>query len=168
MHFSTSERQKVVRTCPFLTLLTWKCASHHNGVNFFDISTSKSGPNPSVFYTFTLLTWTCAWRNNGVHFFDISTFTGAPKLTCFFLHVDLEMCFARVRVFDITTSKSGPSLVCFGNFDFEMCFAPQRPTSKRAPSVWCFFLFYFQMRFLPQRRTILHVSFDHMAPHPPL
>ena len=26
-------------------ILTWKCASHHNGVHFFDIATSKSGPN---------------------------------------------------------------------------------------------------------------------------
>ena len=39
----TSERQKVVRTLQFFTLLTWKCASRHNGVHFFDISTSKSG-----------------------------------------------------------------------------------------------------------------------------
>ena len=28
--------------------------SHHNGVHFFDISTSESGPGPSVFYTFDL------------------------------------------------------------------------------------------------------------------
>ena len=28
----------------FCTFLTWKCASHHNRVRFFNISTSKSGP----------------------------------------------------------------------------------------------------------------------------
>ena len=33
--FSTSELQKVVRDRQFLTLLTWKCASRHNGVQFF-------------------------------------------------------------------------------------------------------------------------------------
>ena len=33
-------------------ILTWKCASCYNGVHFFNISTSKSAPNPSVFYTF--------------------------------------------------------------------------------------------------------------------
>ena len=49
-----SERPKVLRTPQFLTLLTWKCASRHNRVHFFDISTSKSGPNPSDFYTFDL------------------------------------------------------------------------------------------------------------------
>ena len=43
--FSTSERQKVVWDCQFLTLLTWKFASRHNGLHFFDISTSKSGLN---------------------------------------------------------------------------------------------------------------------------
>ena len=52
--FSTSQLQKVVRDRQFLTLLTCKCASRHNGVHFFDISTSKSGPRPSVFNTFDL------------------------------------------------------------------------------------------------------------------
>ena len=37
-----------------LYIFTWKCASRHNGVHFLDISTSKSGPNMSVFYTFWL------------------------------------------------------------------------------------------------------------------
>ena len=41
--FSTSQLPKVVRDRQFLTLLTWKCASRHNGVHFCDISTSKSG-----------------------------------------------------------------------------------------------------------------------------
>ena len=42
--FSTSEPPKLARTCGFLYILTWKCASHHNGVHFFDISIAKSGP----------------------------------------------------------------------------------------------------------------------------
>ena len=33
--FSTSQLPKVVRTCGVLYILTWKCASHHNGVQFF-------------------------------------------------------------------------------------------------------------------------------------
>ena len=41
---STSERPKVLRTRQFFALLTSKCVSRHNGVHFFDISTSKSGP----------------------------------------------------------------------------------------------------------------------------
>ena len=37
-----------------LALLTWKCASRHNGVHFFDISTSKSGPELRCFVHFDL------------------------------------------------------------------------------------------------------------------
>ena len=48
-NFSTSQLQKVVRECSVLYILTSKCASRHSGVPFFNISTSKSAPNPSVF-----------------------------------------------------------------------------------------------------------------------
>ena len=37
-----------------LYILTWKCASRHKGVHFFDISTSKSGPDLVCFCTFWL------------------------------------------------------------------------------------------------------------------
>ena len=133
---------EVVRTWRALTLLTWKCASRHNGVHFFDISTSKSGPKLACFLHFdlemcfapqrrplfrhlnfqnwsetvwflTLLTWKCASRHNGVHFFDSST-------------------------------------------------------SKSAPNVRCFYLFYLQMCFAPQRRALFHLSSGQLAPHPPL
>ena len=50
--FSTSQLPKVVRRWGVLYILTWKCASRHNGVHFFDISTSKSGPNPWCFVHF--------------------------------------------------------------------------------------------------------------------
>ena len=50
--FSTSERPKVVREWCVLYILTSKCASHHNGVHFFDISTSKSGPTLRCFVHF--------------------------------------------------------------------------------------------------------------------
>ena len=42
---TTSVRPKVVWTHQSFKLLTSKCASRHNSVPFFDISTSKSGPN---------------------------------------------------------------------------------------------------------------------------
>ena len=35
-----------------LYILTWKCASRHNGAHFFDISTSKSGPDLRCFVPF--------------------------------------------------------------------------------------------------------------------
>ena len=52
--FSTSQLPKVVREWCALYILTWKCASRHNGVHFFDISTSKSGPNLVCFVHFDL------------------------------------------------------------------------------------------------------------------
>ena len=50
--FSTSRRPKVVRSWCVLYILTWKCASRHNGVHFFDISTAKIGPELVCFVHF--------------------------------------------------------------------------------------------------------------------
>ena len=95
---TTSEPPKMVRTWCALYILTSKCASRHNGVHFFDIWTSQSGPRDGVFCTFWLrnvlrattactfstselpkvvwqwcvvyiLTCKCASRHNGVQFF---------------------------------------------------------------------------------------------------
>ena len=51
-NFSTSQLQKVVRTWHVLYSFTWKCASRHSGVQFFNISTSKSGPKLTCFVHF--------------------------------------------------------------------------------------------------------------------
>ena len=94
--FSTSQLPKVVRTWFVVYILTWKCASRHNGVHFFDIATSKSGPTLRCCVHFDLemcfapqrralfrhpnfqkcsdpgalyiLTCKCASRHNGVQF----------------------------------------------------------------------------------------------------
>ena len=87
---TTSERPKVVRACGAFNILTWKCASCHNGGRFFNISIPKSAA------AFTLLTSTWASRHNGMHFFDMSTSKSAPMLVCF-ARFDLEMCFAPQR-----------------------------------------------------------------------
>ena len=79
-----------------LRILTFKCASPHNRVHFFDISTSKSVPNLRYFWTrwlrrvlratmtckfpkvlmtivcaLRILTAKCASRHNRVHFFQL-------------------------------------------------------------------------------------------------
>ena len=84
----------MVRTWCVLYILTSKCASRHNGVHFFDISTAKSGPHLVCFVHFHfapqrralfstsqlpkvlrewcvlyILTSKCASRHNGVQFF---------------------------------------------------------------------------------------------------
>ena len=51
---TTSEPPKLVRTWCALYILTWKCASRHNGVHFLDISASKSGPTMVCFVHFDL------------------------------------------------------------------------------------------------------------------
>ena len=50
--FSTSQLPKVVRTPGVFNILTWKRASRHNGVQFFDIATSKSAPSTRCFVHF--------------------------------------------------------------------------------------------------------------------
>ena len=88
---TTSKRQKVVRACSVFNMFTSKCASRHNSVHFFDISTSKSAPNMmwqlrKVLRTccfFSFFTCKCASRHNGVNFFDIATSKSAPNVKCF-------------------------------------------------------------------------------------
>ena len=171
--FSTSQLPKVVRAWCALYILTSKCASRHNGVHFFDISTSKSGPSMVCFVHFDLEMCFAPqrralfrhlnfqkWSENGVFctfwlgnvlrattaytFFNISTSKSGPELRCF-VHFDCK-CASRhngVHFFNISTSKSGPELRCFVHFDLQMCFAPQR-------------------------RAIFHLSSGQLAPHPPL
>ena len=136
--FSTSQLPKVVRTPGVFNILTSKCASRHNGVHFFDMATSKSGPNPWCF----------------VHFDFKMCF--APQRRALFRHLNFQkwseplvfctFCASRhngVHFFDISTSKSGLRPSVFYTFDFEMCFAPQR-------------------------RALFHLSSGQLAPHPPL
>ena len=49
---SAAQPPRVVRTCGAFAILTWKCASRHNGVHFFIISTSKSAPRMVCFVHF--------------------------------------------------------------------------------------------------------------------
>ena len=52
--FSTSQLPKAVRKWCALYILNWKCASRHNAVHFFDMSTSKSGPRLKCLVHFDL------------------------------------------------------------------------------------------------------------------
>jgi len=63
--FSTSQLPNVVRSWCALYILTWTCASRHNGVHFFNISTAKSGPRMLCFVNFH---FGCASRHNEVQF----------------------------------------------------------------------------------------------------
>ena len=103
---STSEPPKVVRDRQFFTLLTWKCASRHNGVHFFDISTSKSGPKLRCFVHFDLDM--CFVPQRHALFRHLNSKSGS-ELRCF-VHFDLEMCFAPQRraTFHLSSGQLAP------------------------------------------------------------
>ena len=154
--FSTSEPPKVVRAWCVLYILTSKCASRHNGVHFFDISTSKSGPRMVCFVHFDLEMCFAPQRralfrhrnfqkSSDTEVFSTFSLRNVLRATtaCTFstsqlpkvvrtpgvLYILTWKCASRhngVHFFDISTSKSGPNPWCFVHFDLEMCFAPQR------------------------------------------
>ena len=163
--FSRSELPKVVRTLSVFNILTWKCASHHNGVHFIDIATSKSGPRMVCFVHFDLEMCFAPqrrplfghlnfqkWSENGVFCtFSLGNVLRATTACTFWtsqlpkvvrewcvLYILTWKCASRhngVHFLDISTAKSGPHLVCFVHFDLEVCFAPQRRAIVHLSSV---------------------------------
>ena len=91
---TTSERQKKVRACCVFNMFTSKCASRHNGVHFFDISTSKSGPNLVCFVHFDFKMCFAPQRRA---LFDSAAAKKCSEPVSFFYTFGLEMCFAPQR-----------------------------------------------------------------------
>ena len=140
--FPTSEPPKVVRTPCVFNILTSKCASHHNSVHFFKISTSKSGPTMVCFVHFDFdMCFAPQWRALFRHL-NLQKWSDNGVFCTFWLRNVLRAATA-CTFSDIWTSKSGPTMVCFVHFDFEMCFASQQralfPTSEPPKVVrqWC-------------------------------
>ena len=154
-------------------MFTSKCASRHNTVHVFNISTSKSAPNLSVFNTFDFevcfapqqcarfhhlnfqmcskhgVFCTCSLQNV-LRATTACTFSSSqlPRVlrTCVALYILTWTRASRhngVHFFIISTSKSAPSMCCFVHFDLDVCFAPQR-------------------------RAIFHLTSPPLAPYPPL
>ena len=91
---STSQLPTVVRERRALPLFASKCASRDTGMQLFDVSPAKSGPNMVCLCMFTSI---CASRHNGVHFFDVSTSKSGPNMVCFDTF-HFQMCFAPQRL----------------------------------------------------------------------
>ena len=155
-NFSTSELQKVLPDCQFFNIFTSKCAFRHSGVQFFDIRTSKSGPNMRCFVHFcfkmcfspqrraifrhqNFKKWSkhavfCTFWLPNVLFATAACNFSTSELQkvlpdCQFFNIFTSKCAFRhsgVQFFDIRTSKSGPNMRCFVHFYFKMCFSPQR------------------------------------------
>ena len=139
--FSTSEPPKVVRAWCVLHILTWKCASRHNGVHFFNISTSKSCPDLVCFVHFDLemcfapqrralfrhrnfkwsepLVFLTFWLGNVLRATTACTFPTSQLQvvrTPGVFNILTWKCASRhngVHFFHISTSKSGPNPWCF-------------------------------------------------------
>ena len=123
-----------------LYILTWKCASRHSGVHFFDISTSKSGPLLWCFVTFHLemcfapqrraifpfLIWPAGsapaalasllYRPSGAtnHWKNTVNrdFPIFSRIYIFFLLIDSShLCFSTVHIVGSIASKP-PSIIC--------------------------------------------------------
>ena len=139
--FSTSQLPKVVRHWGVLYILTWKCASRHNGVHFFDISTSKSGPDLVCFVHFNLAMCFAPQRRALFRHLNFQKWSDTEVFCTFWLGNVLRATTA--CTFSTSQLPSGPDLACFVHFDLEMCFASQR-------------------------RANFHLSFGQLAPHPPL
>ena len=122
--FSTSQLPKVVRQWCVLYILTWKCASRHNGVHFFDISTSKSGPTMVCFVHFDLEMCFAPQRRAIFHRrFSEPTFrpSGAPNHWKNAVFRDFP-AFSRICIFFLLTLLSSnlsllsaSSLLCFSS-----------------------------------------------------
>ena len=102
---------------------TSTCAWRHNGVHFFNMSTSKSAPT-------LLLSF---WLPNALRAATARTFSTSEVSkvfrTWFVFSMFTSECASRhnaVHFSNISTSKSAPTLKCFYHFDFQMCFRPQR------------------------------------------
>ena len=92
--FSTSQLPKVVRPWCALYILTSKCASRQNGVHFFDISTSKSGPTMVCFVHFDLETCFAPQRRALFRHLNFQKWSERGVFCTFLVHFDFEMCFA--------------------------------------------------------------------------
>ena len=107
-HKTTSEPSKVVRARCVYIFLTWKCASHHNGMHSFDISTSKSAPSLMCF----------------VHFDFQMCF--APQRCALFRHLNFQKCSERevFLAFPLTNVLRATMACNFSSLIWPDCSAP--------------------------------------------
>ena len=98
---SASERSKVPHTCQFFALLTSKCASRHNGVHFFGISTSKSCPNLVCFVHFDLEICFAPLRRTIFHLALASLLFDPPEPQV----IGKTQCFTTFRPFRTSASS---------------------------------------------------------------
>ena len=148
--FSTSQLPKVVREWCVLYILTWKCALRHTAVHFFNISTSKSGPNPSVFNTFYFQMCFAPQRRALFQHLNFQKWSDPEVLFTFSLRNRLRATMACNFSFLISSDVSAPAAlasVLFNppepqNHEKTQCFATFLPFRAPASSFFWSFLFW--------------------------
>ena len=120
---ATSEPPKVVRAWCVLYILTSTCASRHNGVHFFNISTSKSGPSMVCFVHFHLEMCFSPQRRALFRHLNFQKWSDTGVLCTFRLGNVLR---AQRRALFRHLNFQKWSEAGFVHFDSEMYFAPQR------------------------------------------
>ena len=148
--FSTSQLPKVVRDRQFLALLTSKCASRHNGVHFFNIWTSKSGPIMVSFVHFDLEMCFAPQLRALFRHLNFQKWSGPEVLCTFWLGNVLRATTACNFSSLLWPAGSAPAALASLLFDppepqiigKTQCFATFLPFRTSVSSVLLLFLFY--------------------------
>ena len=148
--FSTSQLPKVVREWCVLYILSWKFASRHNSVHFFDISTSKSGPTLVCFAHFDLEMCFAPQRRAFFRHLNCQKWSEAGVFCTFWLGNVLRTTTACNFSSLISADVSAPAALASllfnppepQNHEKTQCFATFRPFRAPASSFFWSFLFW--------------------------
>ena len=148
--FSTSQLPKVLRTWSVFSFFTCKCASRHNGMHFFDISTSKSGPNLVCFVHFDLEMCFAPQRRELFRHLNFEKWSERGVFCTFWLGNVLRATTACNFSSLIWPAGSAPAALASLLFDppepqiigKTQCFATFLPFRASASSFFWLFLFY--------------------------
>ena len=159
-------RATTVREWCVLYILTSKCASRHNGVHFFDISTAKSGPRMACFVHFDFEMCFAPQRRALFQHLNCQKWSGAAVFCTFWLGNVLRATTACNFSSLIWPAGSAPAALASLLFDppepqiigKTQCFATFLPFHASASS---FFLLFFLLIFrfsLPLPCSAFHLS----------
>ena len=164
--FSTSQLPRVVRTWCVLCILTCKCDSRHNGVHFFDIATSKSGPGLVCFVHFDLQMCFAPQRRALFRHRNFQKWSGAEVFCTFWLANVLRATTACNFSSLIWPAGSAPAALASLLFDppepqisgKTQCFATFLPFRASASSFFFLFFLLIFLLSLPLPCSAFHLS----------
>ena len=140
----------MVRQWCVLYILNWKCASRYNGVHFFDIVTSKSGPTMVCFVHFDLEMYFAPQRRTLFRHRNFQKWSGAELFYTFCFVNVLRTTTACNFLSFIWPVGSAPAALASLLFDppepqiigKTQCFATFLPFHASTSSFFLLFLFY--------------------------